>query len=341
MCARTSSSRIASLNTFKVISAASCLFSYALYNGLVLFSRDSGRRKTFLARPLMYTFQHDVEGQSEIFKAWNESWTSAGWETQALTLEDAKAHESFSELSSKLEPLNFGEYENFRFYRWAAMAHVTPDEGAWMSEIDVLPLHIKPEDGYNLPHHGTFTFHDGNEASLLSGSKAEWNKMVRHIIDNWNVERAEFSDMLMLDAVLKLPKNMVFHENDVSLGYFYKHIGAVECIKYMRRTKAVRFSASTDRNAFVGGWFEEEMRNRYGMINLKFQHKDNLQIVIDPETLQYTNMTDTNMSDIEVVIDGDSVGNIYDVLNDNHKARAMLIFMKKARHQCPLVVYVD
>ena len=187
---------------------------------------------------MICTFQHDVEGQSEMFKAWNESWTSAGWETRVLSFEDARTHESFSELSSKLGPLNLGVYQNFRFFRWAAMAHVAPYHGAWMTEMDVFPLHITPKDGYNLPNGSTFTFHEGNEVSLLSASKAEWNKMVRLMIDNWDVEKAEYSDVLLLDAVLKLSGNMVFHENDVSLGFFYKHIGAVECLKYMRGTKA-------------------------------------------------------------------------------------------------------
>lgn len=291
-------------------------------------------------RPSIFTFYTDEQGkQMRKWDAdWNLSWFKAGWKPIVLSLQDARAHKSFEELTSMLEPLKLGRLQNYRFYRWAAMAHVVREEGGWMSAIDVFPLHIIPEDGLDLPNGGSFTFHEDIQSSLMSGSKSEWERMLLYIIQFLREHRFkyEFSYDLILET-MKMRKGDAFQENHVSRGYFNTVVGDVDCSKYSSNVKAVHFSSASSKDAFLGGWLESNLREQYGKgIHLVFKHKDNSIIYQDPKTRLYTNKKVSELKQIDVIVDGKSIGTVSDVLTVLHRTENANLFMERVKSQCSI-----
>lgn len=284
----------------------------------------------------IYTFYSDSHGnQFKWYDDWNLSWYSVGWKPVVLSLKNSKEHEKFEELRSLLEPMKLEEAQNYRFYRWAAMAEV----GGWMTDIDVFPLHIQLEDGLQLPNKGRFTLHGLEDVGLYSGSKAEWNKMLQYMIQilKEHSKSEEFTYDVFIAELLKKGGRSIVQEDDVSEGYSHTFVSHVDCSEYSDKVKAVHFLEASIKNAFLGGWLELSLRAQYGKdIELKYRHKDNSIIYQDPETKLYTHR-DSILNDIEIMVNEESKGTVSDVLKLRHRTEIALIFMQRVKNQCELV----
>jgi len=225
-------------------------------------------------KPTVYTFFDDLNGRStpdQDLRVWERSWQDAGWNTRVLTKQSADNHPLTPKMTLLLEgagsKLNI--YEQMCFYRWAAMADAVPEEGGWMTDIDVLPLHISSDEGINLPNDGRFTCHDNNIPDLMSGSKSEWERMLGLLLLTWKTHTGYLSDMYLLgtilvryreEAAIFLPVLSTVYE-----GFFSTSIGQVDCNPYSRPSiKVVHFSHNSLDRAFLGGWLEAGIRQKYG-----------------------------------------------------------------------------
>ena len=273
---------------------------------------------------------------------WKAEWFNAGWEPAILSLADAKWNENYQKVKAYLEPHELGVFENNRVYRWLAMANVVShrvqQDGGWMSEVDVFPLNIFPSDGFTLPNDGQLTLHNSNGYSMISGSTFEWERMVRHIliILTFNVHNPEFSYHLLMEKVFLQLELAIVRLDDVRLGYYSVGLLAVNCSKYTSDVKAVHFSDMSRSNAFHGGWLESIIRYKYkpNVVNLKFRHRDEAPVFIDPETSKYKNAGDVR--DIQVILDGNPIGSVHDVLDAVHRTDLAVSFMQKIQNQCYL-----
>jgi len=360
--------KFTSLSSSKYIffAASLCVYTLLAYTA----SSGAARHLNFAVRPpVIYTFYSDGSGnhtrgwygydelgtgrrdswykydgwnshverlhqEIDLIDAWKVAWFKAGWDTKILTPKDAEAHESFEEIRSMLEYFELDEDQKLRVYRWVAMAHAVPDKGGWMSELDVLPLHMDPKDGRSLPNEGKFTSHSGFEASLLSGSKDEWNTKVQHMIELLKAFKMMFAYRDLVDTMLSVPEDEFVRESDVGLGYFNDEIGGVDCSKYHDQLKAVRFSSSEYGHCVMGGWLETEMREKYGAsAEIHFLLQDGTRVFRDPDTKQYGGMTLDNVGELEGTVNGTIIGNLRDVF-DEYKSRTALNFMQGIHDQC-------
>jgi len=304
------------------------------------------------SKPTMYTFYVDISGvidysgKSEVPKllnVWQERWENAGWETQILEMKDAEAHLSFSVLRDLLESANIGLYERVRFYRWAAMAHATPKEGGWMSDMDVLPLHIKQEEGVKIPNDGMFTFHDDLIPDLMSGSKVEWNRLLQLFIDTLPTHHGYFLDTFLLRTVFRTRGNdiakVVTSNEQVSLAFQFTIIGDVDCSKYGENVKAVHFSLESHEDSFLGGWLETDIRKIFSrthdlpmdQIVLNFTDSKGYRVRQNPETRLYTHVS--YVSDVQVEINNEKIGTAFEVF-DRHRSHLAISFMDRISNQC-------
>lgn len=289
-------------------------------------------------RPIMYTF-FDVIGHTNppILRAWISSWQLAGWDTRILTMKEAKIHPSFPRFSALVHSAKLSPYNEFCFYRWAAMAQAVPDRGGWMSDIDAFPLYIQPREGLDLPNHGSFTCHDAHVPVLLSGSKVEWNRLLSLLMDTWGLHKGRYSDMFLLETVLKKYGNQVAHivrgDKHVSEGYFSRAIGAVDCSKYPATVKAVHFAHASSERAFMGGWLEAEVRNRHPNAKLLFKNSENVRIRQNPKSRMYSSLND-NPRDVTIVMNDKVLGDVHYLLNNKFRAAAALTFILRIKNQC-------
>jgi len=103
-----------------------------------------------------------------------------------LGIDDAMKYKDFKMLDKAITSHVDTDYNKFCFYRWMAMAALDRD-GGFMSDNDTFPLpSSRPFSSPDkLPHRGIFTVYDaapeGGIPSLMSGSKTEWNRMVKAI----------------------------------------------------------------------------------------------------------------------------------------------------------------
>jgi len=127
------------------------------------------------------TFYNEIGNaeQKQQIELWKKSWEEFGWNTKVLTLEDAKRHPSYPELSKRIESFSTCSNRHFQlscFMRWLAFA---VDGDGWMSDYDLLPLDFHPSYfSYDLPNEGMFTSHDVLLAPLVSASGNETEKML-------------------------------------------------------------------------------------------------------------------------------------------------------------------
>mmetsp|Transcript_15759 Transcript_15759/g.24507 ORF Transcript_15759/g.24507 Transcript_15759/m.24507 type:complete len:354 (+) Transcript_15759:151-1212(+) len=159
-------------------------------------------------RPIMHTFFQPIrtggdtpagmsqEAHQALLKEWEAAWQQAGWDTKVLTVQDAKKHPEFEPLSRIIQTFDIGEYDKLCFIRWIAMA--ATNSGGWMSDYDVFPLHDFRHEG--VPNNGAFTMHDGYVPSLASGSKSEWLRMIKRMIDHAQIVRSR-SDMFAVEEL--------------------------------------------------------------------------------------------------------------------------------------------
>ena len=159
-------------------------------------------------RPVMHTFYEfaenetgmSKEGDIELLKLWETYWNEAGWDTRILTMDDIPKTERNQERIDIVNSMKkIGKYNRYCFLRWLAMAKV----GGWMSDYDVFPLYARnnvhlyrdggDEEHNYLPNDGRFTGYDrikgqlSSVPSLLSGSPAEWERLVENAIVNLDV----------------------------------------------------------------------------------------------------------------------------------------------------------
>jgi len=359
-------SKITSRNAQKVLLITACLFaSVVSYN--ITTSLDTGslnRRRNlrhlleqeplpslkakvsthknyFDALPKIYAFYTSEDGKRQHWgDDWKLSWQNAGWNPIVLSLQDSKAKNSIKLLSALLEPLKLGAWENFRFYRWAAMAHEAPPLGGWMSEIDVFPLHITPEDGTTLPNKGTLTLHNGIEASLVSGAKSEWYRMLGYmtkVLKERTMENLSYD--FVWETILREHPREVHDNRDVSMGYFSYDSNTLDCLKYSSNIKAVHFWASNSNKALLGGRVEkeirEEIRNKFGKeLSLRLRHTGNTRIFQEEEARLYRETKYSDADKVDVFIDGTSVGTLHDVLVGMHGPEIATQFMDSVLRKC-------
>jgi len=290
-------------------------------------------------KPVIYTFYEDINSKNDarLLESWKISWQGHGWEPRVLTMKEAMSHPDFSRLRSLVESQKLSNYENICFYRWAAMAHAVPELGGWMSDMDTFPLHIKPEEGLRMPNGGRFTCHDAHVPALMSGSKSEWNRMLKLLIDSWRSHKGTFSDMFLLETVLKIygeeAAHIIHGNKHLANGFEGVSGGIVDCSKYNADVKAVHFSHSVDWRAFLGGWLEEEMRKEHGRDKLKFETKEGAVIRLNKKSGSYENIDPKAAKFVKVFRNGNSMGEIRHAY-PRYRGNAGIHFIKEVINQC-------
>ncbi|KAI2496901.1 hypothetical protein MHU86_17594 [Fragilaria crotonensis] len=141
--------------------------------------------------PIMYTFYSEISDvpmpagmahmdHSRLLQFWVRSWTQAGWRAVVLNETHAQQHPDYAKLAPLVEKTGAGAYNQLCFLRWLALAYVG---GGWMSDYDVFPLHDFRDDGRTLPNNGNLTLHNRLCPSLVSGSRDEWLRVGREMIE--------------------------------------------------------------------------------------------------------------------------------------------------------------
>lgn len=173
-----------------------------------------------LKRPIIHTYyakklEHvgeawDTEEHLDMLELWKEQWVGAGWEPRVLHEDHAKQHPYYDTFQKELEKLKVSSYNYFCFHRWLAMVVVG---GGWMSDYDVVPLNIDQllSEDYKdldillygetgrLPHNGEFTSFCSTVPCLMSGSAAEWDRMISQLMTYVpQYEHEHFSDMFAM-----------------------------------------------------------------------------------------------------------------------------------------------
>lgn len=170
------------------------------------------RRLEEKKRPVMHTFYDFAKdggvtekGQQELIRAWEESWSAAGFDTKVLTMEDAKHHPDFDKYNEFLSKDTWGKYNTLCFWRWFAIAAVG---GHWMADYDTFPL--KPTfDGFDLPYDGKLTIHCPNGVPcVVSGRAFEFERIAKKIVDNakeheHQASTTHWSDMMALQDIIQ------------------------------------------------------------------------------------------------------------------------------------------
>jgi len=215
----------------------------------------------------------------QLLKEWSRSWEEAGWTTKILSLEDAMNYPQYDEIYDFLRARDFGQYDLLCFLRWFAMVSIG---GGWMSDYDVFPLdgNIPPEylgkkapvtaqqqkysvtnksrkwdtsatklkwknnGGIPLPNNGKFTMHDIFPVpSLSSGSKEEWHRVARGLIDMLHKHMDGFySDMFALDDYDAVYPDTIAKENSViwKLSNVMSDVREINCTKVWKGSKIGR-----------------------------------------------------------------------------------------------------
>jgi len=245
------------------------------------------------------------EAHKQLLDAWENAWEEAGWTTRILTLEDAMAYPKYEEIRESLEKGIFGEYDILCFLRWFAMVSVG---GGWMSDYDVFPLaenipliitgkiadqnysrlRKKIESskwsnngGIPLPNNGKFTVYDngGVTPSLVSGSKKDWDRMARGLIQMELLHLDGFySDMLALDDYDDAHPQDVVKEHSVAwrLSDVMSGLREIDCQKvWGKKNKfwAVHFSHWNVKDSVNKGVLKEGLgRDDRPQIAVDFLH---------------------------------------------------------------------
>jgi len=229
-------------------------------------------------KPIIYTFfepaYNQVDKLLEDVEIWKNIWRKAGWNAIALTLEDAKRHNSFEKFRDAFDNAEYktNEYNRMCFYRWLAVA---ASGGGWMSDYDTLPLYSQPlKDGFYLPNDGRFTSYGGNVPCLVSGSKEEWERMVELIFYSYQLHTTKFwSDMNSLVEIDRNVYKFSFSKEltAIPVHNFYEKLGnpspynLKSSCNLSKKLRAIHFSHSGckavsfcygDRGSAIEFWFD-------------------------------------------------------------------------------------
>ena len=123
----------------------------------------------------------------ETLSAWKYNWQRAGWHPRILTTFDAQHSSLFDDMVEALShlPAKHGSAKESSCYlRYVAMVAVG---GGWLSDSDTVPTHLFP--GRDLPNNGTFTVHQYDFAALISGTRSEFERVSKHMIEKLRARR--------------------------------------------------------------------------------------------------------------------------------------------------------
>jgi len=318
------------------------VFDFLNFTGSIahLGNNTLPERRGLNRKPTVYTFFDDLGGKTgpdRELRTWERSWQDAGWNTRVLSLKMAEDHGKMSKMTSMLDSTGskLNTYERMCFYRWVAMAHQTPREGGWMTDIDVLPLHIGTDEGIDLPFDGKFTCHAGNIPALMSGSKSEWNRMLGLLLDTWQYHEGYLSDMHLLGTVLSKYGREAAHiipsMVEVYPGWVSKSIGKVDCRAYNKDIKVIHFSHASGKNAFFGGWLEAGVRKKYGN-NTSFSVSNNGVLVTKNADGTAYEHIEGKVENFDVVVDNEKFA-LHQIIGQNRGLLADL-FMENVVKQC-------
>ena len=156
--------------------------------------------KTFF-QPLHTDGDFDMK-QNEMLTLWKEEWNMAGFQTQILTLENARIHPYFEEMRKVVEEKLPGDpYNHYCFYRYLAMA---TSGGGWHVDYDTMPSNFPLELAQILPYHGAFVSYHGPVPALISASEEEWARIAHLITEQTHkTSNPHPSDMNMIKDLLQ------------------------------------------------------------------------------------------------------------------------------------------
>lgn len=160
-------------------------------------------------RPVIKTFYQWAYGEFNfhsnedlsLISAWQKAWNEVGWDTQILTMDDAKNHPDYEKYNEFLSGDPFGRYDSMCFWRWFAMASTG---GGWMCDYDVFPLPSAQDVARKgeLPHKGKMAVHGWFVPCLVSGDASEFDIMAKKLVESaiWMKKnnKGHWSDMLAL-----------------------------------------------------------------------------------------------------------------------------------------------
>lgn len=288
------------------------------------------------ARPLMYTFYEPVKGTLTLLRAWETSWQDAGWDTRVLTMKDALPHPLFKHAKTLTSNI-LDDFQKLNIYRWFAMSYGVSEEGGWMSDYDVFPLHISPLEGLNLPNEGVFTSHEKIVPNLLSGSKEEWNRITALMLKTLEQVPA-FSDMELLRTVFEKygedAAHIVPYKEDVRSAFYFTAPLQVDCAQYHDKLKAVHFSPASAVRALLGGFLEEHLKVKYGADFEFFVFDTNGTAVAKNDAGLYTIILQTDVSRYSYRAGKHENGSIIAAYN-NYRADLGKAFIQTIKRQCP------
>jgi len=212
------------------------------------------------SKPIMYTFYEKVGGvgEDDLIQVWKDEWQAIGFDTQILTMEDAKKHPLYDEMETAVRPIFGSSYNAFCFYRWLAMASTG---GGWMSDYDTFPTNFPIEEATKLPNDGTLTSFELHVPSLISGTKEEWTRTCKLLIEAIPRTKGFASDMLVFKTIRE-DRNSGIHflspERHMQHGFHYNSPRKVNC-EQMKIGRAVHLSHTKSRDAVHAGLFPVEL----------------------------------------------------------------------------------
>ena len=116
----------------------------------------------------------------ETLSAWKYNWRLAGWHPRILTTFDSQHSSLHDDLVHALSLARYkhaNEKETSCLMRYVAMAAVG---GGWLSDIDTVPTNLQP--GRDLPNNGNFTVFENEFASMMSGTRVEFERVLRVLL---------------------------------------------------------------------------------------------------------------------------------------------------------------
>jgi len=192
------------------------------------------------SRGVMHTYFQPISssGGSEAYPtlaAWRYAWERAGWTIRILNLSHAQQMPEFEEFNHTLwtkVPLGQGYEYDFQCYiRYLAMAAVG---GGWMSDYDVIPTYLPPD--VELPNRGTFTVYQQHVPALMSGSKEQWQKVARRLLEKGvkngspgHLRDRLFSDMHSMEALTSEKSREFIFMNVVGSAETWKPLPKTRC----------------------------------------------------------------------------------------------------------------
>ena len=147
-------------------------------SGLFHVARTARRRP---ATKVMHTFFEPLASEDPVsvraardtLSAWVHNWRRAGWHVRVLSTFEAEHWPFYSELHAR-----FGQNSQFEAHCYLPYAAMAAVGGGWLSDYDVVPI-SSPQGP--LPNTGKLTMHHGQIPALVSGSREEFERLVRRM----------------------------------------------------------------------------------------------------------------------------------------------------------------